>query len=468
MYLSYYNLKAKPFEINTDPKFLWLGKKQKEALATMRYGILYNVGSTVVTGDVGTGKSTLVTALIYALTKDLGGKIILAKIDDPGLEILDFFNLIANAYGIGGPHTTKGTFLAAFNGFLHASYSNHKKVVLIIDEAQRLSPELLEEIRHLSNIEKENRKVLNVVFVAQNEFTERLLDDRNRALRQRISVNYNIDALTENETRKYIFHRLKVAGLEKEVFSSNAILEIFLFSAGTPRLINIICDRALVSGFVDQKKLIEADVIEECAEALHLSGENIPILRDRTEQGGLSRSEKRLHAGSAVVYVPIVTLLAVFLGYLYYPGGFDQTIESAKESTKASIPIRYTSEPIAEEASLTRSPASGEMASNEEVDLSQTAASTDVSEENTSQLKEAQEIRAELPRSRPEKGVSEILGQTGARSLAKVTTPAAAEQGDSLGSFTASRAQERGAPGEESGTPDPGEVIDWLLKTKNR
>lgn len=452
MYLSYYNLKAKPFEITTNPKFLWLGKKQKEALATMRYGILYNVGSTVITGDVGTGKSTLVNALIYVLAKDFGGKIVLAKIDDPGLEILDFFNVIAHAYGIGGPYTTKGTFLAAFNVFLHASYSNHKKVVLIIDEAQRLSPELLEEIRHLSNIEKENRKALNIVFVAQNEFNTMLFDDRNRALRQRISVNYRIDALTENETRKYIVHRLKAAGLEKEVFSSNAILEIFLFSAGTPRLINIICDRALMSGFVDQKKLIEADVIEECAEALLLSGENIPILRDRTEQGGLSRSEKRLHAGSAVVYVPIVTLLAVFLGYFYYPGGFDQTIKGAKEGTKASIPIT----------------ASGEMARNEEADLSQTAASTDVSAENTSQLKKAQEIRAELPRSRPEKGISEILGQMGARSLAKVTTPAAAEQGDSLGSFTASRTQERGAPGEESATPDPGEVIDWLLKTRNR
>ena len=214
MYLSQYGLKEKPFQISTDPRFLWLGEKHREALATLKYGILHSDGYVLVTGEVGTGKTTLANALIDSLSN----KTVYARVADPGVEILDFFRFIGYAYGIDEDFDTKGSFVKHFNSFLRNSFSEGKKVVLIIDEAQRLSPELLEELRHLSNIEENGTRILNLVFVGQNEFNDILLEDANRALRQRIAINYDISPLTEDETKDYISHRLKIAGSEKNIF----------------------------------------------------------------------------------------------------------------------------------------------------------------------------------------------------------------------------------------------------------
>lgn len=249
MYLSYYNLKEKPFQISTDPKFLWLGEKHKEALAILRYGIIDNKGFLLLTGDVGTGKTTLINALLNSL----GEETIVAKVFDPGLETLDFFNFVANSFGMERKFESKGEFLIHLDHFLHKAYFENKKVLLIIDEAQRLKPELLEEIRLLSNIEKQKNKLLNIFFVGQNEINEILSRTENRALRQRITLNHDIDPLTENETEEYIRYRLRVAGCESQIFDSEAFHEIFSFSRGYPRLINIICDLALLSGYVKEK-----------------------------------------------------------------------------------------------------------------------------------------------------------------------------------------------------------------------
>jgi len=228
MYLSYYNLNKKPFQISTDPKFLWLGEKHKEALAILTYGILDNKGFLLLTGDVGTGKTTIINALINNLDDD----VIAAHVPDPGLEDLDFFNFIANVFSIDKKFSTKGEFLNHLRKFLNDAYSKNKKVLLIIDEAQRLKPELLEEIRLLSNIERQDTKLLNIFFVGQKEFNNILIGPENRALRQRITINYYIEPLTENEIKEYIKHRLNIAGSEKNIFSSSAIREIFSFSKG--------------------------------------------------------------------------------------------------------------------------------------------------------------------------------------------------------------------------------------------
>ena len=148
MYLSYYDLASKPFQISTDPKFLWLGEKHKEALATLRYGVWDNKGFLLLTGDVGTGKTTLINALI----NNIKGKVIVATVPDPGLEKMDFFNYIANAFKIKKVFQSKGSFLIYFKYFLLHVYKKKGKVLLIIDEAQRLNQELLEEILLLSNI----------------------------------------------------------------------------------------------------------------------------------------------------------------------------------------------------------------------------------------------------------------------------------------------------------------------------
>ena len=331
MYLSQYGLKEKPFQISTDPRFLWLGEKHREALATLKYGILHSDGYVLVTGEIGTGKTTLANALIESLSSQT----VYAKVADPGVEILDFFRFIGYAYGIDKDFDTKGSFVKRFNSFLRNSFSAGKKVVLIIDEAQRLSPELLEELRHLSNIEENGTRILNLVFVGQNEFNDTLLEDANRALRQRVAINYDIDPLTEDETRDYISHRLKVAGSEKNIFCSDAIHEIFLFSDGIPRLINVICDLALLSGYLEDAKTIEAQIIKECAEQLRLPGEKTESGQQKREslpEIGLENEEDfdvkmELKADSEVrrkplhnkmVAAALLSLLITVLGYVYF------------------------------------------------------------------------------------------------------------------------------------------------------
>lgn len=270
MYLSYYNLNKKPFQISTDPKFLWIGEKHKEALAILSYGILDNKGFLFLTGDVGTGKTTIINALINNLDDD----VIAAHVPDPGLEDLDFFNFIANVFSIDKKFSTKGEFLNHLRKFLNDAYSKNKKVLLIIDEAQRLKSELLEEIRLLSNIERQDTKLLNIFFVGQKEFNNILIEPENRALRQRITINYHIEPLTENETKEYIKHRLNIAGSKRNIFSSSAIGEIFSLSKGFPRLINIICDLALLTGYVKEQKTInELTLIKECAKELQIPTE---------------------------------------------------------------------------------------------------------------------------------------------------------------------------------------------------
>jgi general secretion pathway protein A len=266
MYEAYYNLKAMPFQITTDPRFLWLGEKHSEALATLKYGIMENKGFLLLTGDVGTGK----TALINRLIKMIDVAAIVAKIPDPGLSSLDFFNFLAVEFKIKKKFDSKGAFLIYLKDFLHRAYAADKKVLLIIDEAQRLNHDLLEQIRLLSNIELQNRKLINIFFVGQPEFNEMLREDRNRAVRQRISVNYHINPLSEAEAHKFIEHRLKVAGATRQIFDKDAIRAIFSFSGGYPRLINIICDHALLTGYAADLKSIDKKVIKECERELQI------------------------------------------------------------------------------------------------------------------------------------------------------------------------------------------------------
>ncbi len=266
MYLSFYGLKENPFQISTNPHFLWLGEKHQEAFASLRYGILGNKGFLLLTGGVGTGKTTLINALLASLDKD----VVAMTIPDPGIEQIDLFYLIANGFNLQADFQTKGKFLVIFSQFLHAMHEKGKKVLLIIDEAQRLSPSVLEEIRLLSNIEKPDTKLINIFFVGQMEFNAILLRQENRALRQRIMVNYHIPPLSLTETGAYLDHRLKVAGSLQSLFSREAVQQIHLFSRGYPRLINVIADRALLTGFVSEEPKIGAKIVLECARELKI------------------------------------------------------------------------------------------------------------------------------------------------------------------------------------------------------
>ncbi len=290
MYLSHYNLKEKPFQISTDPKFIWFGEKHQEALAVLEYGVIDNKGFLLITGDVGTGK----TSLINALLKRLGNDVVVANITNPILEELDFFNIVANEFKINKHFSNKSEFLIHFSRFLNDCYTKKKKVILVIDEAHKLGQDLLEQIRLFSNIERQDTKLINIFFVGQNEFIDIISSHQNRALRQRISINYHLEPLRESEVKAYILHRLNVAGLKENIFNDHSISEIISFSNGYPRLINIICDHALLTGFVKEVKTIDEEIIKECANGLFLTRENndYPKHDLKTTQEAITATEK--------------------------------------------------------------------------------------------------------------------------------------------------------------------------------
>ena len=266
MYLAHYNLTLKPFEESPDPRFFWLSEKHQEALASLKYGIQENKAFILINGDIGTGKTSLINYFLL----DKGVDAIVAALPDPDLGIYDFFKLITKEFNIKLDSNTKGDFLIQFEHFLQTTYSGKKRVLLIIDEAQRLNQPLMEQIRLLSNIEREYVKLINVFLVGQNEVIDIIKDEKNKALRQRLTVHYTLEPLSEPETQEYIEHRLNVAGAKSEIFSPEAKHEVFSFSGGCPRLINIICDRALLTGYVKETKKITGEIVKQCAEDLRI------------------------------------------------------------------------------------------------------------------------------------------------------------------------------------------------------
>ncbi len=316
MYLSHYNLNKKPFQINPDPNFLWLGEIHKEALAILKYGILDSRGFLLLVGDVGTGKTTLINKLIDALDEDT----IFATVHDPGLEKLDFCNFLASAFKFEKKFSSKGDFLVRFIHFLHKAHDENKKTLLIIDEAQRLTHEIMEEVRLLSNIEKKGARLLNIFLVGQNELNEALAETRNRALLQRITTRYTIGPLKKSEVRDYIKFRLSVAGTERIIFNSGAIREIISFSKCNPRMINNICDHALLTGYVKGVKKIDANIVKECAKELRLPNE-------------IWIGKWKKPARSIPVFVASFVLLLIAGGYFYFQGRDDKISSSLSVQT---------------------------------------------------------------------------------------------------------------------------------------
>ena len=275
MYRHLYGLKEKPFQISTDPALPVAGRQAQGGPGRPGLRGEQRKGFLLLSGGVGTGKTTLIRALLGQLDK----KVTVATVHDPGLTTMDFFNFIAAAYGMRKRYTNKVDFLFDFEDLLRKTRAAGRTALLIVDEAQRLDQTLLEEIRLLSNIEDPDQKLLNVFFVGQEEFLDIISDPQNRALKQRITINYHLETLYMEETEALVRHRLKVAGATRDVFTPDAFPGIFAFSMGAPRLINILCDHALLTGFVQNVDTIGADIIAECTQDLMLPGEAVGRIR---------------------------------------------------------------------------------------------------------------------------------------------------------------------------------------------
>jgi general secretion pathway protein A len=269
MYCEFYGLLRAPFEMTPDPAFLYLGDTHREGLATLVYGVRSRKGFVLLTGEVGTGKTTLLHALLAQLDASTAS----AFIFNPSLESLDFFRVLFDEFGIQKPCRTKAEYLLALNHFLIERLQQNDTALLIVDEAQTLSPEMLEEIRLLSNLETPSSKLLQIMLVGQPELNEILARPGLRQLRQRIVLRHHLVPFTPPEVDAYIDERLGLAGYSgKGIFKRSARREIFAVSEGLPRLVNIICDGAMLIGYSRGKAVLGGDVIREVARDLQLPG----------------------------------------------------------------------------------------------------------------------------------------------------------------------------------------------------
>jgi general secretion pathway protein A len=276
MYTKFYNLREKPFEITPDPRFLFLSENHKEALAHLTYAVKEKKGFTVITGEVGTGKTTLVQTLLHKLD----GNTRTAYIFNPKLGSTDFLNYICEDLGLKGQKRSKGQSIVLLHHFLTACYARNEKVVLIIDEAHTLDPNLLEEVRLLTNLETPKSKLLQVILMGQPELDDILNRPEFRQLKQRVSLRYHMQPLNKEETKEYIQKRLRIAGtFDTSIFTSKAHRQIYQYSKGIPRLINILCDNALLIGYANEQKVIGESAIQEVI--CNLDGLDIPKKRRR-------------------------------------------------------------------------------------------------------------------------------------------------------------------------------------------
>jgi general secretion pathway protein A len=258
VYLDYYGLSLSPFELTPNPRFLYNSVKHREAINHLMYGIRERKGFVQLTGEVGAGKTTLCRALLEQLDSRFSTALLLT----PVLDANELMKAIAAEFGLDVKGLDRLETSAAFNAFLVQQAEEGKVPVLIIDEAQNFSDELLEQVRQLSNVETDDRKLLQIVLIGQPELRERLDHPRLRQLRQRITVRYHLNALDQSETRHYIKHRLELAGANGDPsFTTPALWRVFRYSNGVPRLVNALCDKALLAGFVKHSKRISYGMV---------------------------------------------------------------------------------------------------------------------------------------------------------------------------------------------------------------
>jgi len=271
MYKEFYHLKENPFNMTADPSFFFPSRHHEEAFSHLVYGIHQRKGILVVTGEIGTGKTTLCRTLLNRLDKNIKTALIL----NPNFSEIQLLKLIVRDLGIEGKLRNKLDIVEALNKFLLEETSRGNNIVIIIDEAQNLTIKQLEQIRLLSNLETEKEKLLQIILVGQPELCDKLKLNELRQLNQRVSVRYHILPLKRDELSDYIKHRLKIAhinanGNQRLQFTDEAIDIIYQNSDGTPRVVNIFCDRALLAGYVSGTYKIDEHIVHKCIQEVVL------------------------------------------------------------------------------------------------------------------------------------------------------------------------------------------------------
>ena len=263
MYKKFFGLKENPFNVNPDPRYLYLTPNTQEALACLTYGIETRKGFILLTGEVGTGKTTLINKLLEWLHKE---RVFTAFVFNPRLSVSQFFDFMMADFGIPCESRQKGQMLLKLNQWLLDRYQAGERAVLVVDEAQNLSPQMLEEIRLLTNLETSTEKLLQIVLAGQPELEQKLNQPQLRQLRQRITLRAKTRQLTLEETQGYIQERMRIAGAENpDIFSPEAVVAVHRFARGIPRVTNLLCEHALVSSFAEQKNPVPAELVEEVA-----------------------------------------------------------------------------------------------------------------------------------------------------------------------------------------------------------
>jgi general secretion pathway protein A len=265
MYLDLFKLKELPFRLSPDPQFLYLSKQHARAKAYMESTIWFTDGFVVITGEVGSGKTTLIESFL----KEVEADIVVAQINQTQVSAVDFLQAVLVQFGFAPFKMKKGELIATLNQFLVEQYAAGRKVLLIVDEAQNLSLRVLEEVRLLSGVETTKDKVLRIIFCGQPELNEKLDAPELVQLAQRIRLRFHLGALSFDEMRAYIQHRLEVAGsADREIFSAETFAEIFRYTGGVPRLVNTLCDTAMIAAYSNDRDHVTLADIHSASEEL--------------------------------------------------------------------------------------------------------------------------------------------------------------------------------------------------------
>ena len=264
MYTSFFGLNEKPFAITPDPRYLYLSERHAEALAHLLYGINEAGGFVQLTGEVGTGKTTVVRSLLAQAPKNAE----IALILNPRMTALEFLLTICEELGIGVPDSateSRKDLVDILNQYLLRAHAAGRRVVVVVDEAQNLAPEVLEQVRLLTNLETNTQKLLQIILIGQPELRELLASYELRPLAQRVTGRYHLDPLSKEETAAYVRHRLRVAGATNDVFTGPALHEVYRLSGGVPRVINIISDRALLGAYSMDRHRVTSNLVRNAA-----------------------------------------------------------------------------------------------------------------------------------------------------------------------------------------------------------